>query len=431
MRRWHILLSIAVLASVVLVILFSSFRRQSEDVRRLAENAYRRFDFLSAHAHLLSYLKVHPDEPEVHLLAARCARRAEYLEDYHGEAPELLDMIPRHLVAAERLGTAPVSLALERMLGRAQHGELSSIEPVLVDRVKQAGADAPVILEALIHGYLRQLHFEKALVCSESLLNLDPKNIHGYLWRGRIREQLKQLRSARDDYESALRLEPDFDAARYYLAESLLRVNKVKEAEDHLQVLHQRACQNLLVRLVWAKYQIAKGDQAIGQELLDAWLTDAPKNHPRQLEALIARAAVALATDRPVDAERFARRALKESPLDQYALYDLARSLNAQGQRQAAHAIEKQLDGIKQDLRSVARYKEQLARDPTNLRLRYDIGATYLRLGRPGEAFVWLNSVLDRDPQDKPTLQILAEYHSQAGIEARASQMRQRLAAGP
>jgi Tfp pilus assembly protein PilF len=60
--------------------------------------------------------------------------------------------------------------------------------------------------------------------------------------------------------------------------------------------------------------------------------------------------------------------------------------------------------------------------------LRHEIGAAYLRVGRPGEALVWLNSALERDPKHRPTLQTLAEYHAQAGDEAAAAAMRRRAA---
>src|SRR5262249_39546330 len=149
------------------------------------------------------------------------------------------------------------------------------------------------------------------------LLRLEPENVLALLWRGRIHEQIWQVRKATDDFASAIRIVPDFDPARYYLAESLLRSNQVKEAKAHLEVLRGRAPDNLLVRLAWATCQIEEGNNDIGQELLDRWLEDAPKDHPRLLEALTARANLALTSGQAVEAERFARRALQESSLDQ------------------------------------------------------------------------------------------------------------------
>lgn len=430
-KHWIVIVLIVALVGVAWAGHAASVQRRADEMWTLADEECRRFDFRAAHAHLLVYLQLRPERADDHLLAARCARRAEFIEDYVGPDAELREMAAKQLATAERLGALPSAVALERILGSTQHGDLAGNERTLIDCTKPAGADSPLILEALVHSYVRHLQCEKALVCAESLLQLEPDNALALLWRGRIREQINQARSARQDYESALRFVPDFDAARYYLAESLLRSNQPGPAEAHLRILESKAGENLLVRLAWAKCLIARGDGSVGQGLLDAWLADAPKHHPRLLEALNARAGLALASGRLTEAEEFARRALQESPLDRYALYDLARSLNAQERKKEARAIEEQLDRIKRDLHLVAQCRERLAREPANLGLRHEIGAAYLRLDRPGEAFVWLNSVLDRDPNHGPTLHTLADYHAQAGKEPLAGEMRRRFAAGP
>jgi predicted Zn-dependent protease len=114
--------------------------------------------------------------------------------------------------------------------------------------------------------------------------------------------------------------------------------------------------------------------------------------------------------------------------LDQYALHHLANSLIAQERGQEARAVEEQLDKIKQDLRIVTRCREKLAKNPDDVSLRHEIGAAYLRVGRPGEALVWLNSALVRDPKHKPTLQTLADYHARVGNDAAAAELRRRAA---
>jgi tetratricopeptide (TPR) repeat protein len=408
----------------------ASVRQRLREIRVSADDACRRYDFLTAHARWLDYLEIRPKEAEAHLLAARCARRAEFLEDYTGPQADLREAVSRHVSAAERLGAVPATVALERWLASAQGGPLSDSDYLLLlERAQAGGADAPLILEALVHRHLRRLQLEKALVCVESLLSVQPDHVLGLLWRGRIREQFKQVRSGREDYEGALKVVADFDPARYYLAESLLRSHQVPEARAHLQVLIEGGAENLLVRLAWAKCRIALGDSVRGQELLDAWLAQAPAKHARMLEALTARARLALALGQPREAEAFARRALQESPLDQYALYDLACSLNAQGRRQEARAVEEQLAKIKQDLRLVAQCREELTKNPAAVSLRHQIGAAYLRVGRPGEALVWLHSVLERDPTHRPTLQTLADYYAQAGDQTAAAEWRRRLAA--
>jgi tetratricopeptide (TPR) repeat protein len=427
-KRWLILLATVALAGTVWAVHATYVRQRARDIRGSAEDACRRYDFLAEHSRWLAYLEIHPKEAEGHLLAARCARRAEFLEDFTGPQADLADSFSHHLSAARDLGALPAAVALEEVLARVQHGRFSGDEGLLLERAQAGGADAPLILEALVHRHLRRLQFERALACVESLLKMQPDHALGLLWRGRILEQFKQVESGREDYEQALKAVSDFDAARYYLAESLLRSQQVTEAETHLKVLLDRGADNLLVRLAWAKCRIALSDESRGQELLDAWLAEAPTKHPRLLEALEARARLALDGGQPAKAEAFARRALQESPLDQHALFDLARSLNAQERLQEARVVEEQLEKIKQDLRIVARCREELAKTPDNVSLRHEIGAAYLRVGRPGEALVWLNSVLERDPMHRATLQTLADYYARAGKEAAAAELRRRAA---
>jgi predicted Zn-dependent protease len=433
-KRLILALAFLVATGIAYGVYVASVRQSAVRLHQLAEDACYCYDFASAHAHLVAYLELRPEDTEARLLAARCARRAEFLEDYTGPDATLREQASRHLnrIRHSRRESGHETMAaaatLEEMLGLAQSGDLSSTELVLLVRVGERGPEAPLILEALICGYLRHLQCDKALVCIDSLLRLEPENGLALLWRGRIHEQIWQVRKATEDFASAIRIVPDFDAARYYLAESLLRSKRVGEAKTHLQVLKGRAPDNLLVRLAWATCQIEAGENDIGRELLDRWLEDAPKDHPRLLEALTARAGLALTSGQAAEAERFARRALKESALDQQALYALARSLDLQGRGQEARAIETQLRKIKEDLHRVAQCREELARDPNDLHLRHEIGAAYLRLDRPGEALVWLNGILDRDPQYRPALQALADYHARSGHTRMAAEMQRRLA---
>jgi tetratricopeptide (TPR) repeat protein len=408
----------------------ASAAARAEESREMADDACRRFDFGAAHGHLLRYLQLRPAEAEAHLRAARCARRAEFLEDYEGHDPDLREAASRHLAEAERLGAPPETVAVERILADMGHGAGFRNERLLVQRVRELTPDTPLILEGLIHAYLRHVNFEKALACQEALLRMQPGNLQGLLWRGRMRALLRRKTLAYEDFESALKLAPDFHPARYYMAEMLAAENRYPEAEPHVNVLIERSPKNLLVRLLWARCRVEMGHDSAGAEL-DAWLQDAPPHHPRLLEALDVAARVALSSSQPERAEAYARRALAECPLDKQALYHLSGSLNLQGRKQEAREVEQQLAQVLKDLAIVARVWEQLAKDSTNLGLRYELGSAYLRLARPGDALVWLNSVLDREPQHRATLRLLGDYYEQSGQRALAAAMRQRLAECP
>src|SRR5262249_33467513 len=246
----------------------------------------------------LCYLQLRPTEVEAHLRAGRCARRAEFLKDYEGEDPELQEAASRHLAEAERLGASSETVAVERMLADMQHGVLLNNERLRAERVRKLTPDTPLILEGLIHAYLRHVNFEKALACQDALLRMEPGNLQGLLWRGRMRALLRQKQRAYEDFESALKLAPDFDPARYYLAELLAAENRYREAEPHANILIEHAPKNLLNRLLWTRCRIELGDYSAGAEL-DAWFQDAPPHHPRLLEALDIAARSALSSSQP------------------------------------------------------------------------------------------------------------------------------------
>jgi tetratricopeptide (TPR) repeat protein len=295
-----------------------------------------------------------------------------------------------------------------------------------VERVRKLTPDTPLVLEGLIHAYQRNLNYEKALACQNALLRVEPGNLQGLLWRGRMRALLRRKGLAYKDFEAALKLAPDFNPARYYLAELLATENRYNDAEPHAKILIERSPNNLLVRLLWARCQAEMGHDPEGAGL-DAWLRDAP-HHSRLNEALDAAARVALSSSQLKKAEEYARRALAKAPLEKHSLYNLSQSLTRQGRMQEAQEVEKQLAQVTKDLAIVQQVWDRLAQDSTSLELRYELGSAYLRLGRPGDALVWLNSVLDREPGHRATLRLLGNYYEKSGQRALATAMRQRLA---
>jgi tetratricopeptide (TPR) repeat protein len=392
-----------------------------------ADAACRRFDFRAAHGYLLSYLQLRPTDAEAHLQAARCARRADFLTDYEGDDLEFEEAAARHLADAERLGAPPEPINVERVLADVRHGAFVNNERFLVERVRKLTPDTPLILEGLIHAYQRNLNYEKAGACQNALLRVEPGNLQGYLWRGRMRALLRRKTPAYDDFKAALKLSPDFQPARYYLAELLATEQRYPEAEPHAKVLIECSPNNLLVRLLWARCQAEMGHDPAGTGIED-WLRDAP-HHSRVPEALDAAARAALSSSQPEKAEGYARRALALMPLEKHALYNLSQSLTRQGRMQEAEEAERQLAQVTKDLAIVQQVWDGLAKDSTSLELRYELGSAYLRLRRPGDALVWLNSVLDRDSQHQATLRLLANYYEKAGQPAQAAAMRKRLAA--
>src|SRR5262249_19136694 len=110
--------------------------------RPAAEEALARGDLEEAGRHLAWCLRIWPRDTTIQLLAARLARR----QDRYDEATH-------HLEACQRLGGVSAESALEWSLLRAQQGDLAD-EGLLLERIGQDRPETPMILEALVQGYL-------------------------------------------------------------------------------------------------------------------------------------------------------------------------------------------------------------------------------------------------------------------------------------
>src|SRR5438132_5868499 len=295
MKRW-----LAVFALILVMALgyggYAMWReRHAQALLQSAGEAAQQLDFAQAYLLLEQLLEAQPGHARAHLLAARAARRAQFQESFLGPQAVLHAGIEPHLEQCRRLGGPAEDIALESLLLRVQQGERGNVEKILIQRVQSKEADAPLILEALIHACLNRQQRDRAAYFSETLLSLEPDNVQALDWHGQIRQALFSREAALQDLERAVELNPGFDDARFHLADLLLATGSYSEAIFHLDILHRRLPENLWVRLARARLLIGQGQTEAGAALLDAWLADAPPAHPRLLEALNERAGVALA----------------------------------------------------------------------------------------------------------------------------------------
>ncbi len=428
MKRWWIVVALTVVVSLGYGYYAAERQHRAKRLRLDFEQTLRQRDFVSAHALMEEYLQICPEDAGAHLLAAQAARRAQFQEEFFPSQTDLLRQANRHLDDCSKLNGFQDAINLERGLLRVQHGDLEGLEESLLAYVQTENPDVPLVLEALVHGFLRALKLDKARNCVDDLLVLQPENEQALVWRGQLKEQFLNFVSARQDFEEAIRLNPGFDSARLCLITQLIRIKRVDDAVEHLNILEERIPQHPLVRLARALCSITDAHPEVGAGLLDDWLKKTPSTHPRRLEALTARARVCLPLDQPMKAQDFALQALRISPCDQAALYILYRSFIAQGKPQEAEKVQTQLERVKKDLDIVSKGPTQIAESPEDLGVRHRLGEAYLRLGRPGEALVWFISVLELDPAYRPTLQALTVYYEHAGDDRKAAEFRQRLA---
>src|SRR5207302_3192248 len=123
-------------------------------------------DFTLAQARLGSCLKTWPNSADVHLLAARTARRAGTFDDAE-----------HHLKECQRLGWPPEEVRLERDLIRAQRGDLAGVENQLIRFVEHDHPDTFPIRAALCEGYIKSYRLPQAFRCLELWLERRPNEV--------------------------------------------------------------------------------------------------------------------------------------------------------------------------------------------------------------------------------------------------------------
>jgi tetratricopeptide (TPR) repeat protein len=382
-----------------------------------AELATRKRDFVAAHTHWVAYLKVHPYDTASHFKAAQAARRAGLFDDAYG-----------HLKDCERQNWPADSIALERVLITAQQGEVAQSEGYLLSCLESDHEDVPLILEALIEGYLHSFKIEMARFCVAKLLERQPDNPQAHLWRGEVFDLMRAMQQAVLEYQRALDLDPDFHEARLRLAEDLIHLNRVGDALPLFRQLRQTQYQERRVQLGLAECLTDEGELEEARDLLDELLPDMPTADPRTLEAYTQRAKVALLLNEPADAKKWSREALAISPNSREALYNLYHSLDLLDQHDEALVVQNRLHVVEDDLRLVEGLINRIRDDPHDPRPRHEIGVIYLRLGQDVEALTWLVSALEEDKRYRPTLVVLADYYEKQGHMDRAREYRRRAA---
>jgi tetratricopeptide (TPR) repeat protein len=379
---------------------------------RAAGRALERRDFGVAHHHLRACLTVHRRNPELLLLAARTARRAN---DYEA-ATQYLD-----LLALVQAGSA-VGVR-ERLLAAAQQGQLdAAAEGQLWALVKDHHPESILILEALTRGYLHVYRLGSALECLQCWLARQPDCVQAMLWRGQIWEGMHREDEARNDYLRALELAPEDNDAHLRLAVFLAYTNQAAEALPHFERVRQKQPHNPTVVVGLARCHYVLGQTAQAEQLLDARLRD----DPHDLAALRERGKIALYQGHVTEAEPWLRQTLELDPYDSEGLSLLILCLHQQEKHAEARALSGQLKQVEADLDELAQLNREVLKDPENAGPRCQAGLLCLRNGQEQEGLRWFAGALQVDPQHRPTHQALADYFERTGLADRAAEHRAR-----
>jgi tetratricopeptide (TPR) repeat protein len=382
---------------------------------RSGRSALARYHNLEAYYQLRRSFQLSPHRAETVLLLARAARRTGKFE----EADALLERY-------QRLRGADEALVLERLLLRADQGDIEAVHKFFRARVNEDDPATPLMLESLARGFLRTYRLMDAEACLKDLLRRDPDNTQALLLRGSIMELRQRFADALADYRRAVEIDPGHDEVRLRLTGVLLQLFEPGKAIPHLEYLEKRFPDDpeVLLRLAQAKDLL--GDQEEAKRLLDRLLA----RNPDYAAALVERGKLARRASQLKEAEELLRRALAREPSDAVARHQLFLCLTSAGRKAEAREEQERLRQLEDDLKRLQRLiTVDMQQNPRKAALHHEAGMIALRAGAYKDARRWFQSALSVDPEYRPTHRILAEYYERIGNPALAARHREK--AGP
>jgi tetratricopeptide (TPR) repeat protein len=368
--------------------------------------AMARRDFEQARAHLALCLEVWPNSAHAHFLAARAARRDH---DY--------DEAQKHLYRAKELGWVTEAIDLEWALLKAQRGDNSEVQEILLSFVERGHPDSVLILEALAHGYMETFYLAAAVKCLDMWLDREPDDPQAHFWRGEVMQLLHRYEEALADFQRAVDLAPNRDDARLKLADGLKEAHRLRAAAPHYEILYEHQPGDPAVLLGLARCRLQQGEPDEARRLLDALLAV----QPRDGLALGERGKIELESGRPAEAEHWLRQAVAIAPYEYDVVYNFVMALRQQNKNAEAEEWTGRLNSIDADLSRLKEVMRATTTDPTNPALRHEAGAIFLRNGQEELGLRWLAYALRQNPNYRPTHELLAEYfekHDQPDVAA-------------
>jgi tetratricopeptide (TPR) repeat protein len=381
-----------------------------------AQQAIERHDLTRARAHLRLCLQVWDTRPEPHLLFAQMLRRSR---DY--------DEVRQHLALCEQYQGDTDAIRLERTLLLAQTGRLAGDEDQLLARAKQNPTAEPLILEALLEGYMQAHRLASGLSCADRLVELQPANVRACFQRAVILEELYLFEQAQDAFAKVVELDPEHDEARLCLGEHLVRLHRYPDAEGHFEQVLTRQPGQRRAFLGLARCRIARGQMTEALQILDNLIAATRPNVAEMLE----RGKVLLALGQDAQAEKWLKWVAGAAPHDPEALDGLQRLYRRRGAADKAEEYRRRAQQIETDRKSFAQVMRQLAERPRDLALLIEAGRLCVRLRRDVELVSWLHLALQVDPRNQDAHRILADFYEQTGQARLADQHRRFVLAAP
>lgn len=234
---------------------------------------------------------------------------------------------------------------------------------------------------------------EHAMRELETVVRLSPADANAWRTLGVIHKEEGRDEEARGAYVESLRLEPNRPQVRFELAEILVDLSLLDEAEAQLA-----ACRGRVPAADWAGARARclrlRGDHEGCREALAEALAKAP-DHPGLLSQ---QALLDLAEGRVEEAVARLDRAVAVDPHDSQLYYQRGHALRRLGRGAEADADLARSAELGEAVAELSRLNDEASRRPSDPDVRHRIGRLWDRLGKPELAAMWYLAALACDP---------------------------------
>lgn len=390
-KRTLLVLSASIVLGVFLIPLVRQQHRLIQ-VRRLVsnrENALARG--------LLEQLRLDfPENAEVHLLLARTYRRL-------GEFQRMIET----LRMADQLHAPQTKVQLEYTLANAQIGRVSNSEHEFGRLLQNPGDDGKEICEAFTNGYFLMNHDQAALQIIDAWKRDFPDDPLPLIFEASYFERISDHTKAISVHERILHLVPQRHDLRVRLGEQFLIVQEPERARHEALCALKSEPNNVAAKILLAKCLHSDGNLSAAIDLLKELIVQQP--NLAELHTVLGR--VLMEHGRLEEAFQQLSRALCLRSFDHQIEYSLATALVRLGREADARKHFERVALTKEALATVSRLKNEVRHSPLNADLRYEIGKLLLEYDDPGQAEIWLRSVLEIDSKHQAARADLAAYY--------------------
>lgn len=332
------------------------------------------------------------------------------------------DELASSLRMADQKGVDPEILRTEVLLADTQRGNLNRIEKQLSELLT-GSYPADEVCNAFAEGCLIKYRLDDALSVLE-VWELDyPNDARPNFLRGRIFEHRTDVPRAQAEYREALRKSARYAAASYNLARTLVTEQKPEEALPLFDACHRdlgcpapglvgmAQCHRLLHQLDKAEECLLQVIPIKAEIRREAFRLVGESSLSGIVEPLAEQARVAAERGQHAQATQWFQEALDQDPLNWRIRYQMALSQRQCGQSDEAQSNLKQVEQTKAALATCDQLFDVLRKEPQNVEARVHIGEVFLKNLSVPQGLVWLNSVLDIEPNHSQANRALAEYY--------------------